>query len=98
MTAVCADRLRLRANRLDIVAVEIDQERGEIARAAIGSWTAPAIVASAGLQSLCVKFLDRRVVGRAERNVRARAARPLMQIKPERRRALGRTGRGGTLA
>ena len=40
----------LRANRLDIVAVGIDQERRVIGRAVIGARTGGAIVAAAGLQ------------------------------------------------
>ena len=61
----------LRTHRLDIVAVGIDQERGEIARAVIGARAGGAIVAASGLRSLRVEFLDRGVVGRAKRNVRA---------------------------
>src|SRR6266566_2043720 len=88
---VCA----LRTNRLDIVAVGIDQERGEIARAVIGPRAGGAIVAASGLQSVGVKFLDRGVVGRAERDVRAGGGWPLVRIEPERRLALGaKTGAG----
>jgi hypothetical protein len=48
MTAVSAGamRLTLRANRLDIVAVGIDQEGGEIGRAVIGARAGSAIVAA----------------------------------------------------
>ena len=67
----------LRANRLDIVAVGIDQERGEIGRAVIGARAGAAIVAAAGLQPLGVEFLDRGVVGRAERDMGAGAGQPL---------------------
>ena len=67
----------LRAHRLDIVAVGIDQERGEIARAVIGPRAGAAIVAAAGLQSLSMKLLDRGVVGGAERDMGAGVALPL---------------------
>src|SRR5258706_13177349 len=52
MTAVNAGAgaLTLRAHGLDIVAVGIDQERGEIARAVIGPRAGAAIVAPSGLQ------------------------------------------------
>ena len=54
------------ANRLDIVAVGIDQERGVIGRAVIGARAGAAIVAAAGFQALGVEFLDRGVIGCAE--------------------------------
>src|ERR1700694_2060755 len=41
----------LRANRLDIVAVGIDQERGEIGRAVIGPRAGGAICAASGVPS-----------------------------------------------
>ena len=75
MTA-CA-RLMLRADRLDIVAVGIDQERRIIGRAVVGPRAGAAIVAASGLDALCVKFLDGRVIGRAERDVGAAGAGPL---------------------
>src|SRR5258706_16301404 len=90
--------LALGAHRLDIVAVGVDQERGEIARAVIGPRTGAAIVAASGLQSRGVKLLDRGVVGRAERNMRAGRGRPLVGIKPERRLALGPKTRAGSVA
>src|SRR6266446_1041288 len=95
MTVVGADRSHLRAHRLDIVAVGIDQKRGEIARTVIGARAGAAIVVASGLQSRAVKLPDRGVVGRAERNVRAGRGWPLVRIKPERRLAPGaKTGAG----
>src|SRR2546425_4576856 len=90
--------LALRTHRLDIVAVGIDQERGEIARAVIGAGAGGAIVAASGLRSLRVEFLDRGVVGRAKRNVRAGSGWPLVRIKPQRRLALGPKTRAGSVA
>src|SRR6266404_6944884 len=100
MTAVNAGAgaLALRAHRLDIVAVGVDQERGEIAWAVIGPRAGAAIVAASGLQSRAVKLLDRGVVGRAERNMRAGRGRPLVGIKPERWLALGPKTRAGSVA
>src|ERR1700731_1183535 len=93
MTA-CA-RLTLRANRLDIVAVGIDQERRKIGRAVVGPRAGATIVAATGLDAVWVKFPDRRVMGCAERDVGPRRSRPLVGIKPERRLALGPKARAG---
>src|SRR6266851_927661 len=84
MTVVGAVRSLLRANRLDVVAVGINQERRIIGRAVVGPRAGAAIVAAAGLDAVRVEFLDRRVIGRAERDVGARWGRPLVRIKPER--------------
>src|SRR5258708_5000522 len=46
--------LALRANRLDIVAIGVDQERRKIGRAVIGPRAGLAIVAASGLDALCV--------------------------------------------
>src|SRR6266851_2400384 len=96
MTA-CA-RLTLRANRLDIVAVGIDQERRIIGRAVVGPRAGAAIVAATGLDAVCVKSPDRRVIGRAERDVSACWSRPVVGIKPERRLALGPKASAGVIA
>src|SRR5580704_2971241 len=78
-----------RTNGLDIVAVGIDQERGEIGRAVIGPRAGPAIVAAAGLDALAVEFLDRSMIRRAERDMGAGGAlKTLVQIEPERGLAL----------
>src|ERR1700759_5468455 len=47
-----------------------------------------AVVAAAGLETLGVKCLDRVMVGRAERDMRALALEALVQIEPQRRLAL----------
>src|SRR5579863_579079 len=73
--------LALRTHRLDIVAVGIDQKRGEIGRAVIGPRPGRAIVAAAGLRAGIVKLPDRGVIGTAERNVGA-GDRPLVPIEP----------------
>src|SRR3981081_1889208 len=65
----------LRANRLDIVAVGIDQERGEVGRAVVGAWPGATVIAASGLHALAGKFLDRRVTGRPERVVGASRGR-----------------------
>ena len=59
----------LRTNRLDIVAVGIDQERGVIGRAVIGARPGAAIVATAGFQAFGVELLDRGVIPGAERDM-----------------------------
>src|SRR5690348_15115442 len=59
----------LRAHRLDIVAVGIDQERGVIGRAVVGARARAAVVASAGLQPVAVEFCDRPMIGRPKRDV-----------------------------
>src|ERR1700731_2594252 len=86
MTAV---RDLLRTNRLDIVAVGVDQERGEIGRAVIGPRTGGAVVTAAGFGARAVKVPDRRMIGGAERDMGARAGRSLVRIKPQCRFALG---------
>src|SRR6185437_9731720 len=80
---------RLGAHRLDIVAVGIDQEGCEIARAVVGPRPGGAVVAASGLESGGMEFLDGRMAGRAERDMRAAAGPPLVEIQPERRFALG---------
>src|SRR5882757_3106718 len=79
----------LRTHRLDIVAVGVDQERGEIARAVILAMTGLAIVTAAGLEALGVKLLDRGVIRRAEGDVGAAVGLAVVRIEPERGLALG---------
>src|SRR5689334_7066236 len=74
-------------NRLDIVAVGIDQECGEIGRAVIAPQTCSAIVASSGFDAVGVKFPDRLVLAGPERDVGAADA-SLMLVEPQRRFAL----------
>src|SRR6266508_5730375 len=57
-------------NRLDIVAVGVDQERRVIGRAVIRAWPGAAIVAAAGLQAFGMQLLDRGVILGAERDMR----------------------------
>src|SRR5258708_36609722 len=91
-------RAYLRATRLDIVAVRVDQERGVIGRAVIGARSWAAIVAAAGLQSFGMEFCDRSVVGRAERDMGAGAGRAFVQMQPERGLALGAKAGAGIVA
>src|SRR5258706_8650049 len=73
MTAVNAGAgaLTLRAHRLDIVAVGVDQERREIARAVIRPCARPAIGAASRRPSRTGSLLDRGVGGGAARNIPA---------------------------
>src|SRR5882757_7811878 len=96
--ALVRSKPELRANRLDIVAVGIDQERGEVGRAVVGAGPCATVIAASGLHALAVKFLDRRVIGRAERDVGASSGRSVMCIKPERRFALGPETRAAVVA
>src|SRR6185437_11567965 len=75
------------ADRLDIVAVGVDQKGGIIGRAVIGARTGTAVIAAAGLQAVGMKALDRGMIGRAERDMRARAAALFGNIEPQRRLA-----------
>src|SRR6185369_15969841 len=68
--SLCPPYGSLRTNRLDIVAVGIDQERRIISRAVIGARPGAAIVAASGFQAFGMKLLDRRVVFGAERDMR----------------------------
>src|SRR3954463_4977842 len=86
------------ADRLDIVAVRIDQECGIIGRAVVCARAGAAIVAAAGAQARGMKFLDRGMVGRAERNMRAGADGLRAQIEPQRRRARGAETSAGFVA
>ena len=60
----------LRTNRLDIVAVGINEKRCVISRAVVGARSGAAIVAAAGFQAFGVKLLDRRMILGAERDMR----------------------------
>ena len=79
----------LRANRLDIIPVGVNQKRRVVSRAVIRAWPCAAIVAAAGLQALGVEFLDRGMILGAEGDVGAGAGLAIMQMQPERRGALG---------
>src|SRR5215218_5367629 len=85
----------LRTNRLDIVAIGVDQKRRVIGRAVILPCPRAAIVAAAGLQPLGMEFTDRGVVQRAERDMRPGAGSALVQMQPERGLVLGPKTRAG---
>src|SRR5947207_11805814 len=76
------------AHRLDIVAVGVDQERGVIGRAVVCARARRAVVAAAGLEAFGVKFVDRGMVGCAERDMRTGGLEILLKIEPERGFAL----------
>src|SRR3954465_13849733 len=77
-----------RANRLDIVAIGIDQKRRVVSRAVILARAGAAIVATAALQALAMECLDRIMIPSAKRDMRAIGLPPLVQVQPQRRRAL----------
>src|SRR5258708_13703485 len=89
MTVLERGANKLRANRFDVVAVGVDQEGGEIARAVIGPRAGGAVVTASGLHAFGVKFLDCRMIGCAELDMGPVPAKTLVQINPERRLALG---------
>src|SRR5689334_10608890 len=72
------------AHRLDIVAVGVNQKRGIVGRAIVGSISGRAVVAAACLDALRVEFLDGRMVRRAEGEVGAAIFRILVRIEPQR--------------
>src|SRR4051794_40304713 len=88
----------LRTHRLDVVAVGVDEERGVIGRTVIGARTCAAIVAATGLYALGVEFLDRGVIRRTERDMRARTFGILGKVKPQRRLAFGSKTRAAVVA
>src|SRR6516165_10790583 len=77
------------AHRLDIVAVGINQERGVVGRAIVGSISGRPVVAAACLDALRMEFLDGCMIRRAEGDVGAAIFRILAQIKPQHGFALG---------
>ena len=94
----CEGCSKLRANRLDIVAIGINEKRRVVGRAVIRARAGAAIVAAAGLQSFGMEFLDRAVIRRAERDMGAGAGSSLVQMQPERGLALGAKARAGIIA
>src|SRR5687768_4400378 len=72
----------LLADRFDVVAVRIDEERGEVAGAVVGAQPGLAVVLAAGLEPGGMEALDRFAVLRAEGDVRA-ARRLLLLVKPQ---------------
>src|ERR1700733_5444378 len=85
MTPVCDP---LRTNRLDMIALGLDQERGEIGRAVIRPRTGSTVVTAAGFGAGAVEFPDRRMVRGAEGDMGACASRFFVRIKPQRGFAL----------
>src|ERR1700722_5484884 len=68
------------------------------ASAVIGARAGSAVVAASRLDAGGVKFGDGGVIGRAECDVAARGGRPVVQVKPQRRLALGSEARAGLVA
>src|SRR2546426_11448045 len=83
-----SDRYGSLAYRLDIIPVGIDQERGVVGGAVVLARARAAIVAAAGLDALGVEFLHRVMVFRAEGDMGAIRLLALVQMQPERGRAL----------
>src|SRR5664279_5220512 len=98
MTAVCAERFELATDSLDIVAVGIDQESGEIARAVVRARAGATIVAASRFHPLGVEFPDRGVIGRTEGDMGACAGQAFVWIEPQRRSALGPEACAGLVA
>ena len=71
-----------RANRLDIVAVGVDQECGIVGRAVVLARTGRTVVAAAGFQAICVKFADRGMIFGAEGDMGAGRNRSFMKVQP----------------
>src|SRR6266545_6168848 len=59
------------ADRFDVVAVGIEQERGVIAGAVVRAQSGPSVVATAGFETVGVEAIDGGPIGRAQRDVRA---------------------------
>src|SRR5262249_55806340 len=78
-----------RTNRLDVVAVGVDQKRSIVGRAVIGARTGGAIVAAAGLHALGMELPDRGLIWCAERDMGAGVVWALVQMKPQSGLALG---------
>src|SRR5438552_3748906 len=85
----------LRTNRLDIIPVRVDQKRRVVGRAVIRARAGAAIVAATGLQAFGVEFLDRGMIPGAEGDMGAGLRGALVQMQPERRRALRPKARAG---
>src|ERR1700761_2270181 len=79
----------LNAHRLDIIPIRINQKRRVIRVAVILARSRRAVVLAAGLQARGVKLLDRGVIRRLEGDMSAGARDALVQIEPQRGRALG---------
>src|SRR3569623_3149608 len=89
MIKCVAATIASRANRLDIVAVGVEQKRSEVGRAVILACSGAASVAAAGLEALAVEVFHGVVVLGAESDMDAVGLAALVEMQPERRRALG---------
>src|SRR6266849_5360198 len=86
------------ANRFDVIAVRIEQERGIVRWAVVGPQAGSAVVAASRLQAFLVEAIDRGAVACAERNVDAASIGTLGGIEPQRRLALGTETRARIVA
>src|SRR5437879_260929 len=83
------------ADRFDIVAVRIEQERRIVSGTIVGAQTGTAVVATACLETVRVEAIDRGAIGGAKRHMRPLTGRTLAGVKPQGRfawRAEARTG------
>src|SRR5437762_13604001 len=85
------------ANRLDMVAVGVDQKRRVVSRAVIRARAGAAIVAATGLHAFGVEFLDRGMIPGAEGDMGAGLRGAPVQMQPERGRALRSKARAGII-
>src|SRR5436853_6057891 len=76
------------ADRLDVMAVRIEQEGGVVAGTVIGAKARGAVVAPAGCQALGVEAIHGRAARRTESDVRGAAHGTLVRIQPQGRLAL----------
>src|SRR6185436_17815883 len=83
--AGCSGRRTLTSaetDRLDVVAIGVEQERGVVVRAVFAAQARLAVVATPVLQPLRVESRHRVAIAGNERQVRARADRAGMRIQP----------------
>src|SRR6267142_3550129 len=80
------------ADRLDVVAVGVEDEGGVVVRPVVVADSRGSVVPSPRVQRRLVKCVDAGAVGGGERQVQRRLVRPPLRY-PERRRVLGRESR-----
>src|SRR3546814_19511002 len=81
--------VRLQTDRLDVVAVRIDQERGVVVRAVVLAQSRRAVIAAAGLQPGTMEIIDRRPAVGGECQVHAARAGIRLLLPPQTPPAVG---------
>ena len=71
-------------DRLDVVAVRIEQERRVVIRAVVGAQAGTAVVASTRFQPFRMKSIDLRATGCPQRHMRAGSLFTRRRVKPQR--------------